>query len=192
MTVTKQRPGLPDDFEAALASLRSAVLRPELNLEEIPAPTRLAPYAVALSADAVTVDGEEATGRFILLHDPAGQELWQGRFRIVTYLRARMDAQMAADPLMGQVAWTWLVDALKEHHAEHHHAGGTATRVLSENFGAMARTEPSNDVEVRASWTPDGPRLRVHLQAWASMLASFAGMPPEADGVTPMPFPRHR
>ena len=194
VTVTRQAPRLPHDFETALASLRRADVRPEVVLEEIPAPKRQAPYAVALSADA-TAHGEEATGRFILLHDPAGRQVWQGNFRIVTYLRATLDAQMAADPLMGQVAWTWLTEALDEHRAEHHHAGGTATRVLSENFAALAddpEQVPGNHVEVRASWTPHGTDLTAHLQAWADMVASFAGLPPVVDGVIPLPLPRHR
>jgi hypothetical protein len=192
--VTQQPTRLPDDFEAALSSLRSASVRPEVTLEEIPAPKRQAPYAIALSADATTAHGEEATGRFILLHDPAGRGVWHGRFRIVTYLRAIVDTPMAADPLMAQVAWTWLTEALDVHHAQHHHAGGTATRVLSENFGALAdgEAEPTNHVEVRASWTPDGIDLTAHLQAWADMVASFAGLPPVLDGVIPLPLQRHR
>ena len=40
------------DFRAALASLRDLHLRPEIALEEAPAPQRLAPYALALSAEA--------------------------------------------------------------------------------------------------------------------------------------------
>lgn len=194
MTVTKHGTHLPHDFSAALASLQLAEVRPEVVLEKIPAPTRLAPFAVALSAsvnDGAAEDAAElATGRFILLHDPAGQEVWGGDFRIVTYLRAELDPQMGNDQLLGSVAWTWLVDALELHRAEHSRAGGTATRVLSENFGALAGREGDIDIELRASWTPAGPQLRSHLEAWVDMVASFAGLPPLPEGVTA--FPGHR
>lgn len=194
MTVTKHGTHPPSDFDAAIASLRQADVRPEVVLERIPAPARLAPHALALSASVNDGPGEDATelatGRFILLHDPAGQQLWQGTFRIVTYLRAELDAQMGNDQLLGSVAWTWLVEALTQHRAAHTLAGGTATRVLSENFGALTGQQAHTDIELRASWTPTGERLRSHLEAWIDMVASFAGLPPLPEGVTPFPGQR--
>ncbi|MFI5100353.1 MAG: DUF3000 family protein, partial [Actinomycetes bacterium] len=60
---------LPEAFQRALEALRSVRLRPEIDLEETPAPQRLAPHAVALSADVVAADDSElGTGRFVLLH----------------------------------------------------------------------------------------------------------------------------
>lgn len=193
MTVIRQGGKLPHDFETALDSLRRAALRPEVSLEEIPAPGRLAPFAVALSADvcgpvlAGGDDEELATGRFILLHDPQEQAVWGGTFRIVTFLRAQLDPQMGNDQMLGSVAWTWLVDALREHRAPHTLAGGTATRVLSENFGSLEGGTEQIDIELRASWTPLGADVRSHLEAWVDMVASFAGLPPLPDGVVPLP-----
>ncbi|MGS7457765.1 DUF3000 family protein, partial [Mycobacterium tuberculosis] len=64
--------GTPREFTQAVDSLRAAAFRPEVFCEEMPAPQRIAPFATALSAD-VTVDDEEvATGRLVVLHDPAG------------------------------------------------------------------------------------------------------------------------
>src|SRR5205085_91091 len=58
----------PEEFLAAVRGLRAVRLRPEVVLEEVPAPQRIAPFALALSAE-VVLDGEElATGRFVLLH----------------------------------------------------------------------------------------------------------------------------
>lgn len=161
-------------------------------MERIAAPSRVATHAVAFSADVCERGSEEelATGRFILLHEPAGHEVWGGRFRIVTYLRAQLDPQMGNDQLLASVAWTWLVDALKEHNAPHSRAGGTATRVLSENFGELAGSRENIDIELRASWTPDGPDVTSHLEAWVDMVCSFAGLPPLPEGVTAFPGPR--
>ena len=193
---------LPADFLSALRSLRAAAGRSELRLEEIPAPARLAPYAVALEAEVLDPavrartpqhagadpDGDElATGRFILLHDPEPPAVWNGTFRIVTYIRARLEPEMAEDALLGSVAWTWLVEALEKHGAGYTAAGGTATRVLSESFGTLAGRQESIDIELRASWTPTSSAVKSHLEAWADMVCTFAGLPPLPDGVAPLP-----
>lgn len=178
----------PSRFRGALASLRAAQWRPELRLEEIPAPARLAPYAVALSAEVIDGEGDElATGRFILLHDPAGSGLWEGDFRIVTYIRAQLEADIGHDSLVSNVTWTWLVDALTGHDAGYRAAGGTATRVLSQSFGSLAGREEVIDIELRASWTPEDDSMNKHLQAWSDMVCTFAGLPPLPEGVTALP-----
>lgn len=186
---------LPGDFRAALSGLRRARSRAEISLEEIPAPARLAPYAVALAAEvhdrSSAVEGgpssELATGRFILLHDPAGSPVWDGTFRVVTYIRASLESDLGNDPMVGAVAWTWLVEALESHRAAYSEAGGTATRILSESFGGLAGRADTIDIELRASWTPDGPDSTEHLEAWADMVCAFAGLPPVPEGVTPLP-----
>ena len=58
-------------FEAAAASLTGMPWRPELIVEEIPAPQRIAPFAVAISAEVEVDDAEIGQVRLILLHDPA-------------------------------------------------------------------------------------------------------------------------
>lgn len=183
---------LPADFQLALASLRAASVRSEIMLAEVPAPARLAPYGVALGAE-IMVDGEEvATGRFILLHDPQGSPLWDGTFRIVTYIRAQLEADMGNDSLLGNVAWAWLVEALEEQRAGYTSAGGTATRVLSESYGTLAARPDAIDIELRASWTPTDTSVRPHLEAWANIVCTFAGLPPVPDGVTLLPQRRTR
>nr|WP_229232699.1 DUF3000 domain-containing protein [Corynebacterium cyclohexanicum] len=181
---------LPADFLTALRSMRSAASATRtsgLRLEEIPAPARLAPYAVALEAEVREGDEELATGRFIVLHDPEPPAVWEGTFRVVTYIRAQLEPEMGNDALLGSVAWTWLVEALEKHHAEYGAAGGTATRVLSESFGTLAGRSDTIDIELRASWTPSGPELSTHLDAWCDMVATFAGVPPLPDGVSALP-----
>lgn len=201
--------GLPESFLTALGSLRRAAPRAEALVEEAPAPSKLAPYAVALRAEvrdpALSTAGRHpatrlrpapeegellATGRFILLHDPAGQEAWGGTFRVVIYIRAELEPEMGNDPLLASVAWTWLSDSLAQHGVEHSHAGGTATRILSESFGSLENRQASNDVELRASWTPTSARFGAHLEAWADMVCSFAGLPPLPDGVVALPHMR--
>lgn len=173
---------LPETFARAVAGLRSVASRPEIQLEEIAAPRRLAPYAFAVSAT-VSRNGEEVgTGRLILLHDPAGHEVWRGTLRLVTYVTADLEVDLAADPLLPTVGWTWLIDALETYGAGHRVIGGTITQTLSTGFGELAGPPASGDIEIRASWTPTNDDLRPHLQAWCGLLASTAGLPPP--GVT--------
>lgn len=183
--------GTPREFTAAVDSLRSANFRPEVFCEEMPAPQRIAPYATALSAD-VTVDGEEvATGRLVVLHDPAGNDAWEGTFRCVAYCRAEIDHDLATDPLLTDVGWTWLTDALEAHGAEHVADSGTVTRVATESYGSMAGEPGNAQLEIRASWTPvDTTDLVSHAEAWGELMCTAGGLEPVPDGVAVMPSRR--
>lgn len=185
----------PQEFRTAAASLAEARLRPEIFCESMPAPQRIAPYATALSAD-VTVDGDDVgTGRIILLHDPDGNDAWSGTFRFVAYVRAEVDPAMITDPLLGDVGWSWLTEALEAHGASYGALSGTVTRVAVENFGSMADEETSAQVEIRASWTPAVPDsgavdLREHVEAWGELMCTAAGLEPLPEGVTMIPTRR--
>ena len=175
----------PEAFTRAVAGLRAAAPRDEILLEEIPAPQRLAPYSFALSATVLRSGDEVASGRLILLHDPAGHEAWEGTLRLVTYVTAELDAEMATDPLLPEVGWSWLTDALDLSHAPYKAAAGTVTQTLSTRFGDLSGTPPTADIEIRASWTPVDRGLEPHLEAWCALLASTAGLPPP--GVVALP-----
>lgn len=183
--------GTPREFVMAVDGLRAATFRPEVFCEEMPAPQRIAPYATALSAD-VTVDDEEvATGRLVVLHDPAGNDAWEGTFRCVAYCRAEIDHDLATDPMLADVGWTWLVDALEAHGADHVAASGTVTRVATESFGTMAGETGSAQIEIRASWTPvDTGDLTSHAEAWGELMCTAGGLEPVPDGVAVMPSRR--
>jgi len=178
---------VPAVFGTAVAGLRHAMRgeqRPGvLVLQEIPAPRRLAPHAVAFSADVLRADEEVGSGRFVVLHDPAGQDGWQGDTRVVAFVSADVEPEMAVDPSLAAVGWSWLVDALADRGARHTAAGGTVTRTASLRFGVVQEPDETNELEVRASWTPlpgdDGALdLAVHLQAWCDLLGATSGLPP--------------
>ena len=186
-------------FDAAVAALeagRDAVTstRDDLELESWPAPKRLAPHAVALAVTAFR-DGEEAgEGKLMLLYDPAGHDGWTGTFRIVVQVQADVDEEMAADPLLGEVGWSWLTDALDLHAPGYAAPSGTVTRVITEGYGAKSDDAPSTGFELRASWCPaDGEsggsgdfggeadelaaEIGGAVAAWCELLASAAGLP---------------
>ena len=194
----------PPEFRAAVATMRAARLRPEVFCEEMPAPQRIAPYAAALTAD-VTVDGTDlGTGRIILLHDPAGNDAWDGTFRCVAYARAEIELDLVTDPMLAAVGWSWLTEALDAHGATYTAASGTVTRVATESFGGMADEGGSAQLELRASWTPltasglrspelspdDGIDIGPHVEAWGELLCTAVGLEPVPEGVTAIPSRR--
>ncbi|WP_189215637.1 MULTISPECIES: DUF3000 domain-containing protein [Streptomyces] len=178
----------PLPFRAAVDALRGARLRPEIELEAARPPQRLAPYAYALEAAVLDEDEEDlADGRLILLHDPAGHEAWQGSFRLVTLIRAELEAEMAADPLLPDVCWSWLTGALQSRGLPYGEPSGTVTRASSHYFGGLSARPAASQIEIRASWTPrEGlggvPDTASHLVSWCDLLAQVAGLPPATAG----------
>ena len=163
--------------------------RPELVVDEIPAPRKMAPYALALSADVVVAGAELGSGRLVLLHDPDGNPSWDGDHRCVAYVRANIEYELAADPLLTDVGWSWLTDALARENAAHRAPGGTVTAVSNKSFGMIEDDLPTWQVEIRASWTPelDEPDdIAAHLRAWSDLLCEAAGLPPLPPGVIPL------
>ena len=183
---------LPADFRRAVAGLSGVELRPEVVVSELPAPQRLAPHAVALHASVLHGGDELADGRLVVLHDPNGQDVWEGTTRCVAYVQASVDLEMANDPLATSVGWAWLTEALEAAGAEHCAAGGTVTRTVSERFGALAEQAPAAEIEIRASWSPIGPDLSAHLVAFGELLCAAAGLPPMPPGVVPIPANRRK
>ncbi|MFV0425709.1 MAG: DUF3000 domain-containing protein [Beutenbergiaceae bacterium] len=183
----RPEPVAPPAFEAALLSLRGHRLRPELHLEEVPAPTRIAPYAVALTGEVNrTRDPDDmlGSGRFVVLYDPDGQEAWNGPFRIIMMARASMEPEVGQDPLLGEVGWSWLTEALTQYDADYHSLSGTVTRVLSESFGGLELRDGDVEIEVRASWSPGSTDLAPHLRTWARVMSHACGLPPIPDNVS--------
>jgi hypothetical protein len=182
------------DLQEALAAEQQA--RPELAFEEEPPPRRLAPYAVAVAATVVDDDDDIGGGRFVLLFDPAGQPGWDGRYRVISYVRAELEPEMAADPLINAVGWSWLTEALDSGDAAYRNISGTVTTVVTQGFGAKQDEPMSTEFELRSSWSPeetDGdPELAGHLTAWCDVICAAAGLPPLAPGVAALRPPRRR
>lgn len=174
------------DFALVRSRVDEHPWRAELTVSEIPAPTRIAPDALALEAAVRDGDTQLGTGRLIILHDPAGSESWQGTFRLVTMARADVDPEMATDPLLAPVARSWLTDSLDSRDARYVALAGTATSVVSRPFGQLDDEPDENRVELRASWTPllsEPGDIGPHLAGWQDLLCHACGLPPLPEGV---------
>jgi hypothetical protein len=208
------------DLEAGLERQRG--LRPELTFEQEPAPRKLAPYAISVAVTVEGAGGDVGWGRFVLLYDPAGQRGWGGPFRIIAHIRVDLEPEIAADPLVGEVGWSWLTEALEARAVGYQQTSGTVTRVVTEGFGAKQGEPTTTEFELRASWSPacqwpgtgqpgtgqaDGGQpdggeqdaglpgglgLDGHVAAWCDVLCAAAGLPPLAAGVSALRRPRSR
>lgn len=174
-------------FDNFVSLVREFRTRPEIELAEVPAPQRLAPFAFALSADVAFAGDDEdlATGRFVLLHDPAGQESWEGRFRCVTFIRSSLENDLQNEAILNDVAWSWVGEALERAGASYGANGGTVTRSSSKSFGQLEGTDDTSEIEIRASWTPlSGDSLIEHLSGWLYLIELAAGLAPLEEGVS--------
>ena len=182
--------------------LRAITPRSEIILEEVPAPQKLATHSFAFTADIADLtqaagsdDNQVASGRFVILHEPGGQDTWESDFRCVTFLRADVDSQMQEDPLLPEVGWNWLLDSLTDQNAEFLAPSGTVTRVSSASFGKLAPRSDGSEIEIRASWSPVISKIddiSLHVHAWCNVMSEIAGLPPIPDGVSSISSARRR
>ena len=187
-------------FERLLDQLRIFTPRPEVVLEEVPAPQKLATFAFAFSADVSNgklgdEEDELASGRFVLLHEQGGQESWEGEFRCVTFVRADVDTAMQQDPLLPEFGWGWFLSALAAADCTITAPSGTVTRVSSASFGKLSPRNDGSEIEIRASWTPvinDASELIQHISGWCTLIAEVAGLEEIPDGVSAINAARSR
>jgi hypothetical protein len=176
----------PAQFRAAVTAMNAAVVRPEIELGPIRPPQRLAPFSYALGAEVRHPDTDivpersegDAFGRLILLHDPEGADAWDGTMRLVAYIQADLDSSEAVDPLLPEVAWSWLVEALESRSAHVTALGGTVTATTSVRYGDISGPPRAHQLELRASWTATTMDLGTHVQAFCEVLEHAAGLPP--------------
>ena len=193
--MSRTRARRPRSSGAPLLPCEAARLRPEIVLQEAPAPQRLAPWAVALTAD-VLADAAPTTapprtwppdGSSCCTTPPATRP-GTASFRVVTFARAAVEPDVAGDPMLPSVGWSWLIEALEGRGApyaspeRHRHPGRVGVVRLAER--------PTADAP-RSRSAPPGPRStptsRPHLEAWGELLATTAGLPPLAPWVVALP-----
>ena len=174
----------PAVFRDALAALGSASTRADVRLVETPAPARIASFAAAINGT-VLPEELDTTGRFVLLHEPGGNDAWEGDLRIIALVKAAVEPEIGADDMWADAAWSWIADAL--HNLPHHGLGGTVTKVVNRSFGQLSSRDDDVSVEMRVSWTPESSDVGPHIVAWTELLALCAGIPPVPEGVAVLP-----
>ncbi len=130
-----------------------------MELREIPAPGRgVAPHGLAFEAE--LLPDPVVSGRFVVLHDPAGQPAWGSTTRVIVLVQGEIDEVTSSDPLL------------------------PASRRYGEPEDKGGQDGPECDVELRASWSPgEAMDLLPHLEAFCNLLGAVAGIPPPVTGL---------
>ena len=152
--------------------MHRAVVHPSIEVGPIRPPQRLAPYSYAVGAEVKHTVGEDVG------EQSDGDEAWNGTMRLVAYIQADVDETLASDPLLPEVGWSWLVDALGNRAEPVTALGGTVTSTSSVRYGDIAGPPKAHQLELRASWTAGSVELASHVEAFCEVLAYAAGLPP--------------
>lgn len=186
-----------DQFALTVAQIGSVVVRPDITLSQVPAPSRLAPFALAMTAEPTDADNDAFSGRFVLLHDPDGVDEWGGAFRAVIFARAELESDVLNDDLVREVAWSWILEGTSG--LDIRELGGTVTSNFGQSFGTLSDRPADGFVEVRSSWTPNEDAVGVplddlgaHLTAWINVLVLAGGLIPLPEGVAHVAHARRR
>jgi hypothetical protein len=180
---------MPRSWELVADEITSALndrqIRSEISLDSAPAPARLATHTAAILADVVDGDDEIGNGRLVILYEPQPQEAWDGHIRCVAFVRADLESEMVTDPLLLEVGWSWVRDALSERNIEGVALSATVSRSGSQSFGDIADRLPEGSIEIRASWTvAENESVAASIIAWCDLLAQAAGLAPLPEGVS--------
>jgi hypothetical protein len=189
-----------NEFNRMIDLVRTFTPRSEIILEEVPAPQKLATYSFAFSADVSNgllgdAEDEVASGRFVLLHEPGGQDTWDGEYRCVTFVRADVDSIMQEDPMLPENGWNWFLEALDTAGCELTAPSGTVTRVASSSFGKLSPRSDEAEIEIRASWTPiisSANEIMKHITGWCNLITEIAALPPIPEGVSAITSAKRR
>lgn len=174
--------GLSGEFLSFLRPLEALRVRQEFLVGQIPAPRGIAPQALAVSVEVRhETESDHGVSRLVYCHDPEEPDGWQGPLRIIGYAKSPIEIYMAQDEILAELPWQWLTDSLTAAGASFGAQAGTTTSAISTGHGALVGQPQHAELELRASWAPQGSDSAAHLRGWVEFLALISGLPP-ADG----------
>jgi hypothetical protein len=94
----------------------------------------------------------------------------------VAFAKSPLETEIGSDEEISEVAWAWLMEALRNRGAEFSHEAATITRVISSGFGSLANQSHHAELEMRASWSPLG-NFAAHMEAWQDLVCMMSGYP---------------
>ena len=166
--------------------------RPEMTIEPVPAPARLATHTAAALADLYEGDNALAEGKLVVLFEPTYQPEWDGNTRLVGFIKAELETELVTDSLLLEVGWSWVTDSFAERGLHPVALSGTVSRTGNQSFGDISSRPPTGAIELRSSWTvPGGESVTDHFGAWIDLLAAAGGLPPLPSGVGVLPRRKH-
>ena len=178
---------VPEEFSLAAESLAEPILRKELSIEQIQSPPGIAPHALAFSAEIPNKASESknrGVGRIVFIFDATHIETWGGNRRRIAYGKSPlMEVEQGVHDDPTHWYWGTLTRALSLHGAKYTNEAGTVTVMTSKGMGSLSEDHPTNEIELRASWTPTDGNFSAHFAAWQDLIAGMAGYSPDGDSV---------
>lgn len=176
-----------DEFAEAAASLAKPIIRAELEVEQIESPEGIAPLALAFAAELPNRASESrnrGVGRIVFIWDESQAETWGSNMRVIAYGKSPLtEVERGVHDEPSHWYWGMLMGALKRHNAKFSHEAGTVTVMTSQGMGSLHEENAANEVELRASWSPQDGDFAPHFAAWQDLIAGMAGYSPEGDAV---------
>jgi hypothetical protein len=177
--------GISEPFISFIEPLRALEVRSEFNVLQIPAPKGIAPESLAVSIEVShDLPVDHGVSRLVFCRDDSSPEGWHGTYRVIGYAKSAVELEMARDVYFEELPWQWLLESLRRVGAGLSHEAGTTTTVISTGHGNLAAQPQHAEVEIRASWSPNGGDARQHTLGWIETLAMLSGLSPEDSIVT--------
>jgi len=169
---------VPAQFASAAMSLRQELLRSELETHQIPAPDKIAQFALAFSThrpNPAETPTSRAAGRIVFLYDTDQFDTWGSNLRVIAYGKSPLESDIIDDADYAQYWWGTLELTLAKHGAQFTHSAGTITKMISTGVGTLQNEPVHTEIELRASWSPTEDNFAPHFAAWQDLVAEMAG-----------------
>ena len=185
----------PPAFTAAVEQVGRAVLRPEVVVDTMPAPQRIAPFAHAVSGDVITPGtARPGPATATTRSAPGGSSCCTTR-PATTPGAARSAASRSPAPTSSP-RWPPTRPCPPSAGA----GSPTPSTPTAASTSPRAAASPSCTPKDSARWPPTAPTPRsrsappgrrrrdmgAHISAWSDLLCAIAGLPPLAPGVIPL------
>lgn len=176
---------LHSPLRGIVAGLQIDSVRTELEVTQIPSPKGLADESLALSINIrhENDEADHAVSRLVFAYSAEVPEGWNSSYRIIGYAKSPIDLEMARDEYLSNLPWEWLRESLIRNGARFSNDAGTSTTVISTGHGALIGQPQHAELEIRASWSPEGDAWQAHLVGWSEMVALISGLSPADENV---------
>jgi hypothetical protein len=169
---------VPAQFASAALGLTKELLRSELETHQIPAPDKIAQFAIAFSThrpNPAETPSSRAAGRVVFLYDTDQFETWGSNMRVIAYGKSPLESGVIDDSDYANYWWGTLELTLQNHGATYSTGAGTITKMISTGVGSLENEPVHTEIELRASWSPIEDNLAPHFAAWQDLIAEMAG-----------------
>jgi len=177
---------IPSEFATAAIGLANPKLRTELDTQQIDAPEKIAPFALAFATQVpnrAETPMNRGVGRIVFIYDESQFETWGSNMRVIAYAKSPYENEMALEDDYANFCWGLLTRSLTNNEVSFSHEAGTVTKMTATGMGSLSDEKVGSEVELRASWSPTDKDLAKHFAAWQDLVAGLAGFSVEGESI---------